>query len=142
MYQVLFICVGNAGRSQMAEAFFNNLAKGKAIASSAGTAPAGRVAPEVIKLMQEEGIDIRGAAPKLLTKEMLDTANHVITMGCGAEGVCPAKWIATEDWGLDDPKGKSIDEIRQIRDDIKMRVIKLIKSLSKSTDNTVQTKRS
>jgi arsenate reductase len=129
VYKVLFVCVGNAGRSQVAEAFFNSLAKGKAVASSAGTVPASRVDPLVIKLMQEEGIDISGAVPKMLTQEMLDKADRVITMGCGVENVCPAKWIATEDWGLPDPKGKTIEEIRLIRDDIRTRVIRLLDSI-------------
>lgn len=129
MYKVLFVCVGNAGRSQMAEAYFNHLAGSRAVAASAGTVPAARVDPVVIQLMQEEGIDISAAVPKLLTQEMLDSADHVVTMGCGAENVCPAKWIATEDWGLPDPKGKSMDEIRTIRDEIKSHVKTLLESI-------------
>ncbi len=127
--RLLFVCVGNAGRSQMAEAFLNSLAQGKAVATSAGTAPAGRVDPLVIKIMQEEAIDISVAVPKQLTQEMLDKADRVITMGCGVEGVCPAKRVTAEDWGLPDPKGKSIDEVRLIRDEIKTRVMKLIEKL-------------
>lgn len=129
MYRVLFVCVGNAGRSQMAEAFFNHLAAGKAVSSSAGTVPAGRVDPVVVRLMQEEGIDISAAVPKLLTQEMLDNTDHVVTMGCGAENVCPARWIATEDWGLPDPKGRPIEDVRQIRDEIKRRVVMLLKDM-------------
>jgi len=121
MYRVLFVCVGNAGRSQMAEAFFNHLAPDNAVACSAGTLPADRVDPLVVELMLEEGIDISHAVPKKLTGEMMNNADRIITMGCGVEGVCPAKWITTEDWGLADPKGKSIDDIRHIRDEVKKR---------------------
>ena len=126
MKTVLFVCVGNAGRSQMAEAFFNHLAGGKARAISAGTKPASEVSPIVIQAMKEVGIDISGNRPKKLTPEMLDQANKVITMGCGAENVCPATWVETEDWELEDPKGQSIEKIREIRDQIKTNVDKLI----------------
>jgi len=126
MYRVLFVCVGNAGRSQMAEAYFNHMAKGRAFATSAGTVPADRISPDVINLMREEGIDISGAHPKLLTKDMLENVDRVITMGCGVENICPARWISTEDWGLPDPKGRSIAEIRDIRDEIKEKVVRLL----------------
>ena len=127
MKTVLFVCVGNSGRSQMAEAFFNHLAGGKCRAISAGTKPASEVSPIVIQAMKEVGMDIGGNRPKKLTPEMLDQANKVITMGCGAENVCPATWVETEDWELEDPKGQSIDKIRKIRDQIKANVEKLIK---------------
>lgn len=130
MFKVLFVCVGNAGRSQMAEAFFNHLAGGRNIATSAGTVPAGRVDPLVVQLMQEDGIDISSATPGMLTQEMLDDAGRVITMGCGVEGVCPARWVTAEDWGLPDPKGKTMDEVRYIRDQIKERVIRLLNELN------------
>lgn len=129
MKNVLFICVGNTGRSQMAEAFFNHLAKGKARAMSAGTDPASEVSPTVIQAMKEVGIDISSNRPKKLTVEMLDQADKVITMGCGAENVCPASFVETEDWELEDPKGKSIDEVKEIRDEIKARVAKMLKNL-------------
>ena len=126
MYKVLFVCVGNAARSQMAAAYFNHLSGSRAGAESAGTVPASRVDPAVIKLMQEDGIDISSAVPKLLTQDMLASTNRVVTMGCGAENACPAKCIATEDWGLVDPKGKPVEEVRQIRADIKRRVTQLL----------------
>jgi protein-tyrosine-phosphatase len=129
MKNVLFVCVGNSGRSQMAEAFFNQLAGGKAKASSAGTNPASEVSPTVIQAMKEVGIDISNNRPKKLTLDMLKLADRVITMGCGVEGVCPTTLAETEGWGLEDPKGKSIDEVREIRDEIKARIAKMLKNL-------------
>jgi protein-tyrosine-phosphatase len=128
MKTVLFVCVGNAGRSQMAEGFFNHLANGKARAISAGTKPANAVDPKTIEVMREVEIDISAAGPKALTMEMLDQASRVVTMGCGAEGVCPASFVETEDWQLEDPKGKPIEEVRRIRDEIKAKVMKLLES--------------
>ena len=113
----------------MAEAFLNRLAKGQLIANSAGTKPASRVDPTVVKVMLEVGIDIRGKKPKLLTFEMIETADRVITMGCSAKKVCPASFVPTEDWELADPKGKPIAQVRQIRDKIEGRVNVLIKRL-------------
>ncbi|MBN2100022.1 MAG: arsenate reductase ArsC, partial [Dehalococcoidia bacterium] len=103
MKTVLFVCVGNSGRSQMAEAFFNQAAGGKARAISAGTNPASAVDPKTIEVMREVGIDISAAKPKALTMDMLDQADRVVTMGCGAEEVCPASFVETEDWQLEDP---------------------------------------
>jgi arsenate reductase (thioredoxin) len=125
---VLFVCIHNSGRSQMAEAFFNKMAQGKAKAISAGTRPSDRVNPVVIETMKEAGIDIGNNKPKMLTMEMIQSADRMITMGCGADtdGVCPAKLIETEDWGLEDPKDKTITEVRKIRDEIKKRVAGLI----------------
>ena len=129
MKTVLFVCVGNSGRSQMAEALFNQAAGGKARAMSAGTKPASAVDPKTIEVMREVGIDISAARPKALTMEMLDQADQVVTMGCGVEGVCPASFVETEDWQLEDPKGKPIEEVRRIRDEIKTRVMKLLESV-------------
>lgn len=126
MKTVLFVCVGNSGRSQMAEGFFNHLANGKARAISAGTKPASAVDPKTIEVMREVGIDISAARPKALIMEMLDQASRVVTMGCGAEGVCPASFVETEDWQLEDPKGKPIEEVRRIRDQIRARVVRLL----------------
>jgi arsenate reductase len=128
MKMVLFVCVGNSGRSQMAEAFFNQAAGGRAKAISAGTKPASAVDPKTIEVMREVGIDISTAKPKALTVEMLEQASRVVTMGCGAEGVCPASFVETEDWQLEDPKGKPIEEVRRIRDEIKAKVMKLLES--------------
>ena len=128
MKTILFVCVHNSGRSQMAEALFNQMAKGKAIALSAGTQPAESVNSVVVEAMREVGIDISGNKPKALTMEMVEKADRMITMGCGAEteAVCPASFIETEDWALEDPKGKSIVQVRKIRDEIKGRVTKLL----------------
>jgi protein-tyrosine-phosphatase len=131
MKTVLFVCVHNSGRSQMAEAFFNHLAKGKAKAISAGTEPASTVDPVVIRVMKEVGIDISTNKPKPLTPDMIDQANLVITMGCGAEAACPASWLETRDWGLEDPRDKPIEKVREIRDEIKARVINLLKEVEK-----------
>ncbi len=129
MKKILFVCVHNAGRSQMAQAFFNRMAKGKAIGFSAGTQTTDKVNPVVVKAMREIGIDISGEKPKLLTVEMLEGVERVITMGCGAEGVCPASFVPTEDWQLEDPEGKPIEQVRQIRDEVKAKVEELIKEL-------------
>ena len=131
MKTILFVCVHNSGRSQIAEAFFNKLAKGKAMAYSAGTQPADKVNPVVVEAMREVGIDIGGNKPKALTMDMVEKADRMITMGCGAEAeaVCPASFIETEDWALEDPKGKSIEQVRKIRDEIKERVIRLLNEL-------------
>lgn len=128
--KVLFVCVHNVGRSQMAEAFFNSLAKGKALATSAGTKPSSEVSPVVIAAMLEVGIDIRQQKPKPLTPEMLESADRVITMGCGVEEVCPASFVPTEDWALEDPKGKPVEKVRQIRDEIKAKVEALLRELN------------
>ena len=129
MKTVLFICVHNSGRSQMAEALFNQVAKGKAQAYSAGTQPADKVNPVVIEAMREIGIDISGNKPKALTMDMVEKADRVITMGCGAEAVCPASFVETEDWALEDPKEKSLEQVRKIRDEIKSRVTTLVEEL-------------
>ena len=115
----------------MAEAFFNQLAKGKAQALSAGTQPADKVNPVVAEVMREVGIDISGNKPKALTMEMVEKADRMITMGCGAEAgaVCPASFIKTEDWALEDPKGKPLERVRKIRDEIKYRVTTLLNGL-------------
>ncbi len=129
MRKILFVCVHNAGRSQMAEAFFNKMAKGMAKGISAGTQPADKVNPVVVEAMHEVGIDISRRKPKMLTLKMLEDAERVITMGCGVEGVCPASFVPTEDWQLDDPEGKPIEQVRQIREEVKARVERLVKEL-------------
>jgi arsenate reductase len=125
---VLFICVHNSGRSQMAEAFFNQMAHGKARAISAGSQPADKVNPMAAEAMLEEGIDIRWKTPKLLTPQMMQGIARAITMGC--ENNCPVTTVETEDWGLPDPKGKSLEQVRNIRDQIKVRVMKLIEQIA------------
>ena len=132
MKTVIFVCVHNSGRSQMAEAFFNQMAEGKAIALSAGTQPGDKVHPEVIAAMREVGIDISGNKPKILTMEMIEKADKMITMGCAADagGLCPASFIETEDWALEDPKDKPLEQVRAIREDIKKRVMNLIREIA------------
>ena len=131
MKTVVFVCVHNSGRSQMAEAFFNQMAEGKALAISAGTQPGDKVHPVVVEAMQEVGIDISGNKPKMLTMEMVEKADKMITMGCGADagGLCPASFIETEDWALDDPKDKPLEQVKVIRDEIKKRVMKLVQEI-------------
>ena len=130
MKKVLFVCVHNSGRSQIAEAFFNQIAKGKAVAISAGTQPVAQVNSTVVAAMREVGIEIGDQKPKLLTLEMLKGADRVITMGCNVAEACPASFVPTEDWELDDPQGKPIEEVRQIRDKTKARVKELVEGLS------------
>ena len=116
----------------MAEAFFNQMAKGKALALSAGTQPGDKVHPVVIEAMRETGIDISNNKPKMLTMEMVEKADRMITMGCGADagGLCPAGFIESEDWALEDPKDKSLEQVRLIRDEIKQRVAKLVEEMT------------
>ena len=130
MKTVLFICVHNSGRSQMAEAFFNEMAKGKAVAISAGTEPGTGVNPIVVAAMKEVWIDISKKMPKLLTMEMVESSNLAITMGCMEEAkACPAAFVPSEDWRLTDPHDKPIEEVRLIRDEIRRRVELLINRL-------------
>ena len=128
MKTVLFICVHNSGRSQMAEAFFNQMAKGRAKAISAGSQPADKVNPTVVKVMREEGLDISRNKPKLLTLEMIEVADKAITMGC--ENSCPLTTVETDDWALDDPKDKPIEQVRIIQKEIRTRVAKLVAELT------------
>ena len=122
MKTVIFACVHNAGRSQMAAAWFNNLADpGQAHAVSAGTTPAERVHPEVLQVMNEVGIDLAGAKPQKLTVELARDADLLVTMGCGDK--CPyVPGLKVEDWPLEDPKGQPLERVRQIRDEIRARV--------------------
>lgn len=130
MKRVLFVCVENAGRSQMAEAFANLLGKGKLDASSAGVMVAERINPTVVEVMREKGIDISAKKPKTMTPKMAEEADIIITMGCGVEGICPAPLLKNvKDWGLEDPKGKPIEEVRRIRDEVEKKVMELVASL-------------
>jgi arsenate reductase len=127
MKRILFVCVENAGRSQMAEAFARLYGDGKIEASSAGTMPANEVNPMVVQAMREKGIDLSANKPKLITNQMVQEAETIIVMGCSAQGFCPAPLLnRVVDWGIDDPKGKSIERVRDIRDDIEKRVKRLI----------------
>lgn len=129
MKKILFVCVENAGRSQMAEAFARHYGKGKIEASSAGTKPSTEVNPIVAQVMQEKGIDISKNKPKLINTQMVQEADLVIVMGCEAEGFCPAPLFdKVVDWKLEDPKGKPIAKVREIRDEIEARVKKLVEN--------------
>ena len=123
---VLFACVHNAGRSQMAAALFNQMvSKDKARAISAGTEPAKHVHPEAISVMKEVGIDISRIVPQKLTDELTQNVQILITMGCGES--CPhIPGVQRKDWPLNDPKGQSIEKVRGIRDEIKGRIQELI----------------
>lgn len=126
MVKVIFACIHNAGRSQMAAAFFNQLAASqKAHAISAGTEPGSRVHPEVQAVMQEAGIDLSHTKPQKLTEELAKNAQLLITMGCGDK--CPyVPGLRRDDWPLPDPKGLPIEEVRAIRDQIRRRVEDLL----------------
>ncbi len=126
METVIFACVHNAGRSQMAAAFFNTLADpARARAISAGTNPGTRVHPEVLDALRELGIDLAGARPQRLTPELARGATLLVTMGCGEE--CPlVPGLERDDWPLADPKGQSMERVREIRDDVRERVSRLL----------------
>jgi arsenate reductase (thioredoxin) len=131
--KVLFVCVHNSGRSQIAEATFNQFAAGKATATSAGSKPASHVNPTVVIVMRELGLDLSQNQPKLLTMRMIENASRVITMGCGVEETCPASIVPMENWGIEDPAGKSLEKVREIRDIISEKVKKLITELYPET---------
>ncbi|UQN13982.1 arsenate reductase ArsC [Gulosibacter sp. ACHW.36C] len=125
---VLFVCVHNAGRSQMAAGYLRHLTGDRIEVRSAGSIPADQINPVAVEAMLEEGIDIRGEAPKILTTDAVQDSDVVITMGCG--DACPFfPGKRYEDWKLDDPAGQGIDAVRPIRDDIKRRIQELIASL-------------
>ena len=126
---VLFVCVHNAGRSQMAAGYLRHLSSGKIDVFSAGSIPADQINTTAVEAMLEEGIDIAAEQPKILTPEAVQASDVVITMGCG--DACPFfPGKRYEDWTLDDPAGQGIDAVRQIRDDIKQRIKQLISELT------------
>ena len=126
MKSYLFACIHNAGRSQMAAAWFNHLASpDKARGVSAGTEPGARVHPEVLAAMREVGIDLASAVPRKLTDDLARASAMLITMGCGE--ACPVvPGLRREDWPLEDPKAKPVERVRQIRDDVRARIVDLI----------------
>jgi arsenate reductase (thioredoxin) len=128
MASVLFVCLHNAGRSQMSQALFERATGGRHTAASAGTTPADRVHPEVVEVMRELGIDLADRRPQLLTRELAERADVVVTMGCGDE--CPfipgKRYV---DWDLPDPAGRPLDEVRVTRDEIAGRVEALVAEL-------------
>ena len=127
MNTVIFACIQNAGRSQMAAAWFNTLADpAKAHAISAGTDPGTRVHPEVLEAMREVGVDLGDRKPRKLTDDLARGAQMLITMGCGEQ--CPVvPGLRRDDWPLEDPKGKPIARVREIRDDVRARVVTLLR---------------
>jgi len=131
MASVLFVCLHNAGRSQISRALFEREAAGRHSAASAGTTPAGQVHPEVVEVMREVGIEVAGCVPRRLTIGLAEQADVVVTMGCGDE--CPyipgKRYI---DWDLADPKGRPIEEVRATRDEIAGRVRELVRELNRS----------
>jgi protein-tyrosine-phosphatase len=125
---VLFVCVHNAGRSQMAAAYLTHLSGGAVEVRSAGSAPADQVNPSAVAAMAEDGIDITAEIPKVLTTEAVQGSDVVVTMGCG--DTCPIfPGKRYEDWDLEDPAGQGVEAVRPIRDDIKARVVALLGEL-------------
>ncbi len=128
MATALFVCLHNAGRSQMSQALFERAAGGRHRALSAGTTPGERVHPEVVEVMRELGIDLAGRKPRALTRGLAEAADIVVTMGCGDE--CPyipgKRYV---DWDLEDPTGRPVDEVRATRDEIERRVAALVAEL-------------
>ena len=125
---VLFVCVHNAGRSQMAAGFLEHLGEGRVEVLSAGSEPTDRVNPVAVAAMAEVGIDIAAATPKVLTADAVQVSDAVVTMGCG--DACPFfPGTRYEDWELDDPAGQGIEEVRPIRDEIRRRVERLVEEL-------------
>jgi protein-tyrosine-phosphatase len=128
---ILFVCVHNSGRSQMAEAFAKCMVGNALEVASAGTVPGGEMDPTVVAAMAERGIDISGAHPKLIEQAMVDTADLVFTMGCAIDESCPAAFIPSDDWGLDDPARQPIEVVRQIRDEVEAKVRALLQQVQK-----------
>ncbi len=139
MTTILFVCVHNAGRSQMAEALTNRLAQERGLAvrgMSAGTVAGSRINPVAEQAMAEIGVPMASQRPKRLTAEMIKAADRIITMGCGVDAAaCPAGFLVTEDWGLDDPAGQPIEKVRAIRDQIREKVLRLLEELSAHGSN-------
>jgi arsenate reductase (thioredoxin) len=138
MSTVLFVCLHNAGRSQMSQALFEQAAAGRHTALSAGTTPGERVHPEVVEMMRELGIELSDRKPRLLTRELAEKADIVVTMGCGDQ--CPyipgKRYV---DWDLPDPKGLPLNQVRVIRDEIARRVDELVTELDALADQKAPT---
>jgi len=129
---ILFVCVENAGRSQMAEGFFREYTPEGYEPISAGTKPTSQLNPVVVQAMSEVGVDIKQQKPKDITEDMMRNSTKIINMGCIDKSFCPTLFILNLiDWGIEDPKGKTIDQVREIRDDIEQRVKQLVTNLYK-----------
>ena len=125
---VLFVCVENAGRSQMAEAFFRKFTKDEFNVISAGTIPSTKLNPIVVQVMEEIGIDMTSQSPKTISNSMIDDSFKTVNMGCMDKESCPSLFVKDViDWNIPDPKGKTIEQVRKIRDQIKSEVLNLIK---------------
>ncbi len=120
--RVLFVCVHNSGRSQIAEAFTRALSGGAVEAHSAGTLPGSMLNPVVAQAMEERGVPLAGQYPKVIDQRMVDEADYAYTMGCAIDDACPAVFVPSEDWGLDDPAGQPIETVRRIRDEVEAKV--------------------
>ena len=130
MKKVLFVCVENAGRSQIAEGFFKKLAPSEYEGISAGTIPISEINPLVVQAMKEVDIDISDNKSKLVTNEMIKKSDSVVNMGCMDKESCPALFVEEiDDWAIEDPKGKSIEDVRRIRDSIELKVKELVSDL-------------
>jgi len=130
MKKILFVCIENAGRSQIAEAFAKYYGNGKVEALSAGTMPSSEINPIVIQVMREKGIDISKNKPKQITTQMVQEADTIIVMGCSVQGFCPAPLLnKVVDWKIEDPKGKPLQKVREIRDEIEKKVKELIEEI-------------
>jgi arsenate reductase (thioredoxin) len=132
---ILFVCVENAGRSQMAEGFFKKYAPNGFKTLSAGTKPVSQINPIVVQAMKEVGIDISKQKSKELIDEMIRDSDKVINMGCMDKNFCPTVWLPKViEWGMEDPKGQSIEKVREIRDEIEQRVKKLVAEITITTE--------
>ena len=130
MKKILFVCVENAGRSQMAEGFFRKIAPDAYQGISAGTKPVSEINPLAIQAMKEVDIDISDNKSKLVTNEMIEESDSVVNMGCMDKESCPALFVEEiDDWDIEDPKGKSIEDVRRIRDSIELKVKELVSDL-------------
>ncbi len=130
MKKILFVCVENAGRSQIAEGFFRKYAPDGFVAVSAGTKPVDNLNPIAVEAMKEVGIDISQQKSKLISNEMINESESVVNMGCMDEESCPALFVEDiADWGIEDPKGKSIEQVRIIRDTIESKIKELVTNL-------------
>ncbi len=134
---ILFVCVENAGRSQMAEGFFNQRYAPEGYrAISAGTRPVSQINPFAVQAMSEAGIDISNQKSKIITEDMIRSSEKSVNMGCIEKAECPMLFINNViDWGIEDPKGKSIDKVREIRDDIERRVKEIAQSLQRQNSS-------
>ena len=131
---ILFVCVENAGRSQMAEAFFKKYAKNQFHVISAGTSPSSHLNPVVVSVMNELEIDLENQKPQLLSSSMIEDSNKTVNMGCMDKESCPSLFVKdVDDWNIEDTKGKSIEDVRKIRDQIKNDVLNLLNSIESDT---------